>query len=409
MKSSSSNPSWQRRGFLKTAVAGAGLVLARPETVFGSSANSALQLGLIGCGGRGNNDAGVFIRNTNTQCVALADLFEDRLHETKDSLDKRLVNLEKPKIDPSRLYQGPGSAEALLASDVDVVIITSPPYFHPHHLELAVSAGKHVYMEKPVAADTAGALKVVEIGKKAEGKQSIAVGFQIRYSKEFQEVVKRVHEGAIGDIVSGMVYYHTGRLGSRFRQGASDQENRLRNWVFDQVLSGDIIVEQNIHVIDVANWYLQGHPEKAFGTGGRKARVDVGDCWDHFIVTYWYPNDVKIDFSSSQFLKGWGDCRERIFGTKGTADTPYTGNAQITGDNEWKSESTDNLGGTESSKVTHFVESIHSGKYLNETAQGAESTMTSILGRIAAYEGREVTWDEMLKDYSEPVDAGLKW
>ncbi|NPU99398.1 MAG: Gfo/Idh/MocA family oxidoreductase [Candidatus Omnitrophica bacterium] len=385
-----------RRSFVKTAVAGAGLTLVKPESVFGAPANSALTLGLIGCGGRGTHDSGQFVRITNTQVVALADPFKDRLERAKEALDKRLSERNRPLIDASRLYQGMDAYKDLLASDVDMVIITSPPYYHPLHLEAAVAAGKHIYMEKPVATDVVGAKRVMEIGQKAQGKVSLAVGFQIRFSEGYGEIVKRVQEGAIGEVVSGQVYYHAGRLDNRAREGASEGENRIRNWVFDIELSGDIIVEQNIHVIDVANWYLQSHPVKAFLTGGRKARTDVGDCWDHFMGIYWYPNGTKVDFSSSQFLKGWSDCRNRFFGTKGVADTAYSGHPQITGDNPYEHPSDDPLGNTESNKITNFFESIQSGNFINEAQQGAESTLSSILGRISAYEGREVTWEEMM-------------
>ena len=388
---------FSRRSFVKSAALGASFALMKSKTVFGSEANSALQMGVIGCGGRGNNDAGKFVRVTNTQIVALADSFQDRLEGFKRSMDERLVEMDRPKIDASRLYKGVDGYKELLASNVDGVIITSPPYFHPLHLDAAVDAGKHVYVEKPVATDVVGAKTVIAAGKKAEGKVSIGVGFQIRYSESYRAIAERVHKGDVGDIVSGMVYYHAGRLDDCARQGASDGENRLRNWVYDIQLSGDIIVEQNIHVIDVANWFLQGHPVKATGTGGRKARTDIGDCWDHFICTYWYPNGAIMDFSSSQFLKGWGDCRNRLFGTKGVADIAYSGKAKITGDNPFTGETEDNLQGAEETKVAEYFDCIQSGKFINQAAQGAESTLTSILGRMAAYEGREVTWDEMMK------------
>lgn len=392
-----SNSSYSRRSFVKSAAAGATLAFMKPETVFGSEANSAMAFGLIGCGGRGTHDASQFVRTVNAQFVALADCFQDRLENTKEELDGRLEEKGRSKIDSSRLYKGIDAYKELLASTLDGVLIMSPPYYHPVHLEAAVDAGKHVYLEKPVATDVAGAKQVIEAGKKAEGKVAVAVGFQIRYSAAYQEIAKRVHEGALGEIVSGMVYYHAGRLDNRARAGASEAENRLRNWVFDIQLSGDIIVEQNIHVIDVANWLLQGHPVKAIGTGGRKSRVDVGDCWDHFVCAYTYPNGAVMDFSSSQFLKGWGDCRNRLFGTKGVADVAYSGPAKITGDNAFQTEGEDNLKGSEESKITAFFESIQSGKFQNQALQGAESTLTSILGRIAAYEGREATWDEMMK------------
>ncbi len=397
MNKQSIQSNYPRRRFMKSAAAGTGLMFIKPGSVFGAPANSAMNIGLIGCGGRGNHDTGVFIRVTESRVVALADFFQDRLQSTKNNLDKRLASQDRPQIDPSRLFQGMNAYQDLLAlDDIDAVIITSPVYFHPLHFEAAVNAGKHVYMEKPVGADVVGAKKVIEMGEKAKGKQSVMIGLQIRFSPDFQEAVKRVHRGDIGQPVSGMVHYHAGRLSPRGGEKFSEQENRLRNWVFDKALSGDIIVEQNIHVLDVCNWYLQNHPTKAAGTGGRKARTDVGDCWDHFNLVYWYPEDVKINFCSTQFLKGWSDCRERIFGTNGTADTPYSGHAQITGPNAWKSERTSLLSGTEERKITAFEESIRSGNFVNEARQGAESTLTGILGRIAAYNEKEVTWTEMM-------------
>lgn len=399
--------SLHRRTFVKTTLAGTGFMLVKSQSVHGAPANSALQMGLIGCGGRGASDAGDFIRSTNTQVVALADPFEDRLGRMKEELDKRMTQKDLAEIDPSRLYQGMDAYKKLLDSNVDVVLVTSPPYYHPLHLAACVEAGKHVYCEKPVAIDVDGALKVMEVGKKVGDKCSVMIGFQLRKSPQFQGVVERVHQGAIGDVVMGQVYYHAGRLDRRDRPGASEDENRLRNWVFDKVLSGDIIVEQNIHVIDIANWHLQSHPVKAFGTCGRKARVDVGDCNDHFVVTYWYPNDVRIDFSSSQFLKGWGDCRVRLFGTNGTSDTGYSGFPQITGDNPWQADSDSPLDTTMVNKMQEMEESIRSGKFVNQCQQGAESTLSSILGRMAAYQERVVTWDEMMAS-KEKLDAGLK-
>lgn len=396
MNSTQPTSSVSRRGFLGTSSAAAGaFMIANSKTAFGSDHNSALQLGVIGCGGRGNNDATVFIRNTNTQVVALADPFQDRMDSTKAGLDDRMAGLDKPAIDPSRLYGGLEGYRELLASDVDMVLITSPVYFHPDHLEAAVDAGKHIYCEKPAAVDVTGCKRVIEAGKKAEGNVSLMVGFQIRKSPEFIEVANRIHKGDIGAPVSGSVTYHAGALGMRSVEGASEGENRLRNWVFDQKLSGDIIVEQNCHVIDVCNWYLDSHPVRAVGTGGQKVRTYGGDCYDHFVCIFWYPDDVRIDFSSTQFLIGWGDCRERIFGSKGVADTPYSGNAIITGENAWRSENTSLLSGTDAAKAVALEESIRSGNYLNEAESGAMSTLTCILGRMAAYEETMVTWDEM--------------
>lgn len=387
-----------RRGFAKSAALASGaLILTNSKTAFGSDANSALRLGLIGCGGRGTHMAGVFVRNTNTQITALSDPFQDRIDGSAAHLNRRLEEMDRSEIDSSRMYAGLKSYEELLALDeVDTVLITSPVYYHPDHLEAAVDAGKHVYCEKPVASDVAGCQQVIRTGEKAEGKVSVMIGFQIRKSQGYIELAERIHNGDIGDPVAGLAWFHTGALGLRSREGASESENRLRNWVFDIALSGDIIVEQNCHIIDVVNWQLNSYPERAFGTGGQRVRTYGGDCYDHFIITYWYPNDVKIDFSSTQFLRGWGDCRVRLFGDKGTTSIEYGDNATVTGENAWRSEVSGNLSGTEEAKIRALAESIFSGNYVNEAKDGAMSTLACILGRTAAYEERMVTWDEMI-------------
>ncbi len=371
------------------SAAAAGVLLAKPETVFASSANSAIQVGILGSGGRGNFIARKFKENApkDIKLVAVQDPFADRLETMRDRFD----------VEKSRSYAGLDTYGDLIESDVDAVAITSPPYFHPAHVAATVKAGKHVWLAKPVAVDVPGCLSILESSKKAEGKFNFLVDFQTRNSPNFKEAVKRVHDGAIGDIVTGHVYYHAGRLSPKHKPGMSKDEKRLRNWVFDIELSGDIIVEQNVHVLDVANWYIGTHPIKAYGTGGRKARVDVGDCWDHFIVTYWYPNGVKVDFSSAQFTKGYDDLCIRMYGSKGTADSHYNGPVRILGDNPWPGTDRDDTWNCVNNNVKDFVQSIRSGKFINHGEFAVRSTLTGVLGRIAAYEGRTVTWKEMMK------------
>ncbi|MFH1740758.1 MAG: Gfo/Idh/MocA family oxidoreductase, partial [bacterium] len=314
----------RRRDFVKaSAMTTAGLILANPKSAFSAQANSRINLGVIGPGGRGTHDAGVFVSVTETQVTALTDAFPDRLEAAKNALDARLVEKGRPKIDKKRLYPGMKGYEELLVSGVDAVLITSPPFYHPEHIEAAVEAGVHVYTEKPVGTDVYGCKRVIKAGEKAEGKLSVQVGFQLRNSRTYAEIAKRIARGDIGEPVSGQIYYHSGALGDRSHPGESKDQTRLRNWVFDIALSGDIIVEQNVHCIDMANWLLQSHPTKAVGNGGQKARVGLGDCYDHFQVLYTYPNDVQMAFTSTQFLKGWGDVAVRIYGTKGVAEIHY--------------------------------------------------------------------------------------
>ncbi len=390
-----------RRGFLKETAAGTtGLLIVSAKSVKGSAANSAIEFGIIGCGGRGNYVTTQLLSNApdDVKIVAAQDFFDDRLQRMHERID----------IEKSRLYKGLDAHNELIESGVDAVVITSPPYFHPEQAKATVQAGKHVWMAKPIAVDVPGCQSILETSQKAKGKMNFLVDFQTRNSPHFKECVSRVHNGEIGDLVLGHVFYHTGRLGRKDKPGMPEDEKRLRNWVFDIVLSGDIIVEQNIHVLDVANWYIGSHPIKAHGTGGRKARTDVGDCWDHFIVTYWYPNDIKVDFSSAQFTKGYNDLCIRMYGSKGTADSHYNGPVKITGDNPWPGTDHDNTGHIGvGNNVKDFVKGLRSGNYVNHGQYAVQSTLTSILGRMASYSGEEVTWDKMMEE-GEKMEAELE-
>ncbi len=384
-----------RRNFVKSSfLATTTFSIMKPESVFSADANSAMAIGLIGCGGRGNHDATNFRRHTNSRIAALADPYEDRVAGTKQNFES----------DDPKTFVGFDAYQKLLNTDVDTVIITSPPYFHPQHFEAAVDAGKHVYMEKPVAVDTVGSLRVLEAGEKAKGKISAMVGFQTRFSEDMQEGVKRIHNGDIGEIVCAQAHYHSGWLSPRHKPGMPEQEKRIRNWVFDIVLSGDILVEQNIHILDVCNWIMQTHPVKAYGTGGRKIRTQVGDTWDHYGVTFWYPNNVELVFASTQFLDlGWGDAGERFNGAKGVFDS-INHPVNIRGENAWKFEGDQEP--NEIRKVKALYDSIVNKDYVNEIAQGVESTLTAILGRTASYRNKEYTWDEMMNEKQE-FDAEL--
>ncbi len=383
-----------RRGFLRAA----GLWALKPEIVFGTQANSAIEIGIIGCGGRGNYIGGFFQEYAGARIVALHDPFQDRLEAIRQKL----------KLSEPRLYRGLEGYRDLVASKLDAVVIESPPYFHPEQAEAAVAAGKHVFLAKPLAVDVTGCLRVREAGRRAQGRLSFLVDFQTRAQPAFQEAAARVHAGALGTLVMGHVYYHTGRLRPQSKPGMPPEEARLRDWVFDKALSGDVIVEQHIHVLDVANWYTRAHPLRAFGTGGRKARTDVGDCWDHFLVQFWYPGDVKVDFSSNQFLKGFHDMCIRFYGTAGTVDSHYGGSIRITGDHPWPGvEKDDTFREGAVANVRRFAESLRTGRYLNNVEESVESNLTSILGRMAAYGERLVSWEEMLRS-GEKLEAGLK-
>jgi predicted dehydrogenase len=412
-----------RRGFLGAAAATAFTIL-KPELVRGSQNNSAVRLALFGCGGRGTGVAESFAANTSAQVTALGDLFPDPLAQAKDKLDTAAAKAGKPGIDRARLFQGPDSLDRVLASaEVDAVYIATPPYFHPEHFEKAVASGKHVYCEKPVGVDVAGCKRVMKTGEKVKAGQSVVIGFQLRHAPPYVELVRRVQSGALGRIVCGLSHYYAGAIPRPAWPEATPQQRRLRNWIFDKVLSGDILVEQNIHLIDVNNWLLGAHPLSAQGAGGRAGRRDSGDCYSHYNVNFTYPNDVHITLASTQFIEGGWDVALRYFGADGNAEMKYDAPVRITGRNRWdapgvglpvanqgQAAATGAFKGAiedaDAEKERHFIASIASGRALNEAQQGAESALSAILGRSAAYTGRTVTWDELLKS-NESWDAKL--
>ena len=404
-----------RREFVgTTTAAAAGLLFVKPEMVRGSAANSAVRVGLLGCGGRGTTVAKSMIENGGARVTAVADLFADSLEAAKKNFPDAAANA----------FGGARAAQQIVASkEIDAVIIASPPYFHPEHLELAVAAGKHVYLEKPVAVDVHGCKRVIRAGEKATGKLSLDVGFQIRNAPPFVEMVRRIHAGAIGKIVTAQTYYYTGALRRPEWPGASPEQRRLRDWVYDRVLSGDILVEQGIHVVDICNWVMQTHPVKASATGGRKARTDHGDCYDHYNILYTYPDNVHVSFNSTQFLKGWWDVCERFMGTKGVSESHYSGGVKIMGDEPWDAfpnaaqaqqsaqfsatgSFSDALKDADPEKHKAFIQSIASGQFHNQAQHGADSALTGILARTAAYTGKEITWEQLLKS-DEKWDAKL--
>jgi len=405
-----------RRRFIRTAsAAAAGFTIVKPKSVFGTPANSAVQVGVIGCGGRGTADAISFVNNAGARIVAIADLFENRLMSAKNRFNQIAREKDYPEIKDSHLFRGSKEYLKILElKDVDAVLIASPAFLHPMHLEATVEAGKHVYCEKPVAVDVHGCRKVMNAGKKADKNLSLAVGFQIRHATPFVEMVKRIHNGDIGDIVTAELYYFAGAIGLPSYPDASPIERRLRQWHFDRALSGDIIVEQGIHIIDVCNWVLKSHPVRARGSGGRKGKYDIGDAWSHFIVNYDYPNGIDVSFMHTQFNPGYGDVCERFFGTKGISESHYNGGVFIKGENEWDSgvargtaqeiSAKDWATGTfksalddsDPNKQKAFIDSIKNGRYVNESIPGAEAALSAILGRTAAYKGEEVTWNEIL-------------
>jgi myo-inositol 2-dehydrogenase / D-chiro-inositol 1-dehydrogenase len=404
-----------RRSFLKTAAAAsAAVTIMKSRTAFGFEANSAVRLGIIGCGGRGTGVISSMARNTSSQIVAIADIFEDRLMKGRENLNAVCREKGQPEIDDAHLFLGSQAYKRLLDSkDVDAVLVSTPAFLHPEHLEAAVDAGKHAYCEKPVAVDVPGLQRVLRAGKKAKGKTSLAVGFQIRHATPFVEMVRRIQNGAIGDIVTVQLYYFAGSIPITWRDDVTPAEARLRAWEWYRELSGDILVEQGIHVVDICNWTLRAHPLRASAIGGRKGRTDRGNDLGHYCILFTYPGEVNVTFHSTQFDPGYGDVAERFFGTKGIAEAHYTGGVFIKGENPWDSgvvrgtEETvtkeqwaagafkSSLDDADPNKQKAFIASITSGNLINEAEAGVETAMSCIMARTAAYTGREITWEDI--------------
>jgi myo-inositol 2-dehydrogenase / D-chiro-inositol 1-dehydrogenase len=405
-KSTVQSPSLSRRRFMAaTGAAVATFAVIKPTLVRGTAANSTVNLGMIGCGGRGTWIAKLFKEHGGYNVAAAYDYFQDRA----DDLGGQLGVPEANRFTGLKGY-------LKLFEKVDAVAIISPPYFHPEQAAAGVAAGKHVYLAKPIAVDVPGCQSIGDSGKKASArKQVFLVDFQTRVDPFYMEALRRIHEEkALGDFTFGEATYHAGDPFTGkyqfWKDNEASAEGRLRAWGLDKVLSGDIITEQNIHTLDVMNWIMGVPPVWAVGTGGRKYRP-VGTCYDTFSCLFQYPNNVGITFSSRQ-SEGYGTqegIRNRMFGTQGILETEYGGQVLIRGKNFYRGGSSPGIyqdGAIANIKTFH--ESITTGKFENPTVEpSVRSNLITVLGRTAAYETRMVTWDEMLKK-SEKLEIDVK-
>jgi predicted dehydrogenase len=411
-----------RRQFLKRsslAVAGTAALTQLPFVISSHAApDDPIRIGLIGCGGRGTGavadalgaatnvkypqagyhtetiaaNAGAL--NANVKVVALADVFPDRLSSCRDQLQKLGLS-----IPDERCFIGFDAYRKLVAvPEVNYVILATPPHFRPQHLTAAIEAGKNVFMEKPVAVDGAGVKLVFAAGELARQKGlGIVAGTQRRHLRSYQETIKRIHDGAVGEIVYARAYWNGSTVWVVERQpGWSDMEWQLRNSNYFTWLSGDHIVEQHVHNLDIANWALNSHPIKALALGGRQARPNktYGHIYDHFAVEYEYPNGVRM-FSQCRQMNGCeGKVEEAVVGAKGTSNCKdwIRGN-----DKQLVYRFRDQAPNPYQQEHQDLIASIRAGTPLNEARAIAESTLTGIMGRESAYSGRSVGWDEILE------------
>ena len=360
-----------------------------------------LKAGLIGCGGRGTGAAmNFFDAGPNLQVVALGDVFQDKI----DNCRKVLKTERNMEIPDENCFIGFDSYEKVINSGVDVVLLCTPPHFRPAHIEAAVNAGKHVFMEKPCAVDPVGARSVLISAKKAEQMGLCIISGTIRRSqKDYMETQRRVANGEIGDIVSAHVIRNGGALWRMERKPEwTDMEYMLRNWVNFCWLSGDHPVEMFIHEIDVMNWFIGKIPVKAIGWGGRQRRIS-GDQYDFFSIEYLYDNGMRAHCATRQIngcsnlkeeiilgTKGYANCSGILYGPDGTEIWKYPYPAEEDTENEWK------VPDPFVQEHIRLVTAIRTGKYVNDAEAQVNSTLTTIMGRMSAYTGKDVTWDEML-------------
>ena len=396
-------PDSSRRKFLKSSGATIlgttiGANLLAKNSPFRYNDNDVLKVGLIGCGGRGTGAANQAM-NADSKAIltAMADIFPDRLEQSYNALKEE--NPEKLQVTEKHKFIGFDAYKKVLESDVDVVILATPPSFRPGHLEAAIEAGKHIFFEKPIAVDAPGIRRVIETAKKAKEKNlAMMSGFCWRYDFPKRETYKRVLDGAIGNVVSIYNTYNTGALWFKEREpNWSDFEYQMRNWLYYNWLSGDHIAEQAVHSLDLMQWAMGDQlPVRAVGTGGRQSRTEeqYGNIYDHFAIVYEYENGTK-GFHFSRQQKGCARAYDiSIQGDNGHCYIDVFRKHEITGPNAWTYEGDgNNMYQTEHDEL---FASIREGKPINDGIRAANSTMLAIWGRMVAYTGESLTWREAI-------------
>ncbi|MHA3775675.1 Gfo/Idh/MocA family protein [Verrucomicrobiota bacterium sgz303538] len=412
---------FSRRTFIKrtsTAVGGAALLSTLPVERFAHAATGTdeIKLALVGCGGRGSGAANQALSTSNlgpVKLVAVADVHEDRLKSSLSNLQK--THGDRVEVPEDRQFLGFDAYKKAIEL-ADVVILATPPGFRPMQFEEAVRQGKNIFMEKPVAADAAGVRRVLAAAEEAKKKNlKVGVGLQRHHQQGYIETIQRLHDGAIGDIVSMRCYWNGQRpwqkkrseLEKQYGRKLTEMEYQLRNWYYFTWLCGDHITEQHIHNIDVINWVKKGHPVKARAMGGREITnsPDDGEIYDHFACEFEY-EDGSICHSYCRHQPGcWNSVSEYVQGTKGRSEV---NGYKIFGDNQWRFKAE---GAKDPYQQEHddLFTAIRNNLPYNEAVAGAESTMTAILGRMAAYSGKELDWKSALASTIELMPKNLAW
>ena len=413
-KNTDDNSSDRRQFIRTTATLASGAVatgaLALPTAAY-AAGSDLLRVGLIGCGGRGTGAAKqALLADENVKLTAMGDLFEDRLQLSLKSLSEVAEVAGKIDVPPEQQFVGFDAFKQVLATDVDVILLTTPPHFRPMHLKAAIDAGKHVFAEKPVAVDAPGVRSVLETCAAAKRRKlSVVSGLCLRYDAGFRETVDRLHNGAIGAIHTLQANDYRGSIWVKPRRPEwTDMHWQMRNWYYFTWLSGDFNVEQHVHYLDVCAWILNGYPTRAIGMGGRQVRTDAmyGNIYDHHSVTYEYENGNRI-FSNCRQQSGCKNSSTSFAqGSKGRAEISER-KLEITTGTTWKHEG----------KVKNMYEvehdelfaGIRTGQPLNNGEYMAKSTLLAIMGRMATYTGQEVTWDQALNSKQDLSPKAYAW
>lgn len=401
-----------RRDFLKrsaigSATAAATLSLARSAHAAG---DDLIKIALIGCGGRGRGAAVNALRNVshpNVKLVAMADAFEKSLDVSLKAIRQNCG--DKVDVPPERRFVGLDAYQKAIDCDVDMVLLCTPPGFRPMQFEAAVDAGKIIFTEKPIAVDGPGYRRVVAANERAMAKNLfVAIGHHLRHEVKHKEIIRRIHDGAIGDVKFMRAYFNSGGVWTRPREdGMTEMEYQVNNWYYFNWLSGDHIVEQHVHDLDVMNWIAQGHPVEANGMGGRQVRISKahGEIFDHHCVEFTYANGVKMFSFARHIPNCWNSFSEHAHGTKGSASIQGHGRAELFVDGKepqkWER-------GPDGHQLEHddLFAAIDAGKPYNELGWGTDATLTAILGRMATYSGKVVTWDEAVASDVDTSPAG---
>ncbi|REL39045.1 gfo/Idh/MocA family oxidoreductase [Rhodohalobacter sp. SW132] len=408
-----------RKDFVKktSLFAGGGLLLGSlPVGVSAYAAgNDTLKVAVIGCGGRGTGAANQALNaDPGVKIVALADLFRDRIDQCYDALSQHHLETGRLDVPEEHKFTGFDSYKEATAL-ADVVILTAPPGFRPAHFEEAVKAGKHMFIEKPVATDAPGVRRVLEAAKEAREKNlNMVLGLQRRYQNNYRETYKRLQDGIAGDIVSGQVYWNDGGVWVREREAdMGEVEYQVRNWFYFTWLAGDHILEQNIHNIDVANWYIGEYPETAQGMGGREVRTDkkFGQIFDHHFVEYTYPGGAVISAQCRHQQNTFSRVAENFQGTRSNIYVDFNNRAEIRGRDGTVHFDHDGMNDPNPYQQEHdeLFAAIRSGEVIDDIDYGAKTTLAAIMGRMATYSGQMITWEEAMNSDAQLMPDYVAW